>query len=634
MKLAQDLLHQIAKSDLSLSERAHLRCLLVKQLQEAGNYEAAREAMGELWQGVGERPELEGLDQVVSAEVLLRAGALTADIGSCRQVEGVQETAKNLISEALLLFENLGKKEGVAEAQIEIAVCYWREGAFDEARVMLQEALTKLGGDRESDLKSVAMLRSVLVETSAQRFHHALHIATEAAPLVEKSTNDVLKGKFHYGFGMLLKKLGTADSCEEYVDRAFIEYAAASYYFEQAGLARYEAFVENNLGFLFCVTGKFAKAHEHLDRAQALFTSLKDKVHLAQVDETRARVLLAEGQVAKAEKVVRSAVQTLEKGGEHSLLAEALSTHGIALARLRDLDRAQSTLERAIDVAEQAGDLESAGQAALTMIEQVGVHLSNNDLTATVDRARVLLENNQDNSTLKRLVKCACRVLLLVHGSPRFPASVDWSNFFIKDEVLRYEAHFIQLALKVTGGKITPAAGLLGLTSHQTLISMLMRHENLLEARTPVVPRRRSIIRHHDASRRSHRRSNSKARPPKILHVEDNGVIAKMIEETLVMEGWEVETCSDGNAARKKISSRARYDLLLLDYDLPGANGVRLIRHARSLAHRRRTPIIVLSATLDETAACAAGADAALRKPEEISAVAETVARLLQAAKA
>ena len=417
------------------------------------------------------------------------------------------------------------------------------------------------------------------------------------------------------------------------MDQAFIEYAAASYYFEQAGLARYEGFVENNLGYLFCVTGNFAKAHEHLDRAQALFTSLKDRVHLAQVDETRARVLLAEGQVTKAKKILRVAVQTLEKGGEHSLLAEALNTHRIAIARLRDFDRAKTTLQRAIDVAEQAGDPESAGQAVLAMIEHVGAHLSNNELTAKLDLARVLLENTQDNSTLNLLIKCACRVLLLINSSPRFPASVDWSNFFIKDEVLRYEAHFIQLALKVTDGKITPAAGLLGLTSHQTLLSMLKRHENLLEARTPVVPRRRSIIRHRSAGGRSHKRSNRKARTLKILHVEDNAVIAKMIGETLGMEGWDVESCSDGNTALRKISSRARYDLLLLDYDLPGVNGVQLIRHARSLAHRRAIPIIILSATLDEVAARQAGADASLRKPEDISAVAETVARLLRSAK-
>src|SRR6266550_3678709 len=103
---------------------------------------------------------------------------------------------------------------------------------------------------------------------------------------------------------MLLKKLGTAYCREDYIDRALIEYAAASFYFEQAGLSRYQGCVENNLGFLFGTIGKFAEAHEHLDRAQALFTSLRDSVHLAQVDETRARVMLAAGRFAEAEKLV------------------------------------------------------------------------------------------------------------------------------------------------------------------------------------------------------------------------------------------------------------------------------------------------------------------------------------------
>lgn len=52
--------------------------------------------------------------------------------------------------------------------------------------------------------------------------------------------------------------------------------------------------MENNLGFLFFKLGRFVDAHTHLDRAQILFARLKDELHAAQVDETRARVLLAE----------------------------------------------------------------------------------------------------------------------------------------------------------------------------------------------------------------------------------------------------------------------------------------------------------------------------------------------------
>ncbi|MCU1264915.1 MAG: putative two-component response regulator transcriptional regulatory protein [Acidobacteria bacterium] len=630
MNLARQLLHQIADQSLSTNKRAQLRCELAKQLEESGDYDAAREAMGELWKGVGERPEIQGLDQETAAEVLVRAGALTGWIGSTRQIEGSQEAAKDLITESIVIFSALANIEKLSGAQTDLAYCYWREGSLDEARVVLHEALARLAYS-ESETKAVALLRSGIVEGSAQRFHDAFRIFTEAAPLMGKSS-DLLRGKFHHGFGTLLKKLGEAEQRHDYIDRALIEFAAASFHFEQGGHSRHEACVENNLGFLFCTIGKLAEAHEHLDRAQALFTTLKDKVHLAQVDETRARVMLAEGRIVDAEKLVSGAARMLEKGGEQSLFAEALSTHGIALARLHDLDRSRVTLQRAVEVADQAGDPEHAGQAALVMVEELFNALSHSDLKAAVDRAWELLQNTQDVSTLKRVTNCTRRVLSLIHASARFPGSIDWTNFSFNDEIQRYEAHFIRLALRDSGGKVTRAAQLLGLPGHQNLLCMLeTRHKHLLSERLPKRSRK-SVIRHRDVGRSRKRRSR-KARTVKILHVEDDPGVAGMMKETLSLEGWDVEMCAEGTAAMAKINSHTHYDLLLLDYDLPGTNGVQLVQQARRLAHRRAIPIIILSATLDETAAHMAGADASLRKPEDISAVAETVARLLRSTK-
>ncbi|MFN2596046.1 MAG: hypothetical protein ABR563_02535, partial [Pyrinomonadaceae bacterium] len=275
MNLAKETLRQLADPTLTLNEQAQLRCRLAKQLEELGNYEEAREALGELWQQVCERPEIEGLDQRTAAKVLLRAGVLTGWIGSVRQIEGSQETAKNLISESMRFFEALQDEEKIAEAQSELAYCYWREGAFNEARVMLQEALGRVK-EINNEVKAVALLRSAIVERSAKRFNDALRIDTEAAPLFEKYGCHLLKAKFHNGFANDLNYLGTAERREDYLDRALLEYTAASFYFEQAGHTRYQAYVENNLGFLFSTVGKFAEAHEHLDRAQALFTTLKD----------------------------------------------------------------------------------------------------------------------------------------------------------------------------------------------------------------------------------------------------------------------------------------------------------------------------------------------------------------------
>src|SRR6185436_5252274 len=149
-------------------------------------------------------------------------------------------------------------------------------------------------------------------------------------------------------------------------DRALIQYAAASFHFEQAGNTRYQASVENNLGFLFFNVGRFSDAHEHLDRARKLFRELDDVGTVAQVDETRARTLMAEGNLREAERIIKSAVRVLERGGQQALLAEALTTHGTIMARQGNHARARALRQGAIDMAENCGDLEAAARARLS----------------------------------------------------------------------------------------------------------------------------------------------------------------------------------------------------------------------------------------------------------------------------
>ncbi|MFN2493535.1 MAG: response regulator [Pyrinomonadaceae bacterium] len=624
MNATKHLTHQLADLNLSRNQRAQLKCQLASQLEDEGDYEGAREAMGELWQRVGDRPLLDGLDEETKGAVLLRAGVLTGWIGSQKQISGAQETAKNLISESISIFEAFQENSRAAEAQIDLAYCYWREGAFDEGRIMLREALSRLS-DSDIELKALALLRSAIIERTANRHNDALRIHTESAELFQHIENHSLLGSLHNDFAIVLKNLGATENRQDYIDRALIEYAAASYHFEQAGHIRYQACVENNLAMLFWKAHRFGDAHDHLDRAQVLFTRLKDNVHLAQVDETRARVLLGEGRVVDAEKVSRRAVRTLERGDEPSLLAEALTTLGISLARLRHPQQARSALERAIDVAQQAGDLQSAGLAALTIIEQLSEHLSNDELYETVERAETLLEETLDVSTLKRLCKSACLGLSRVN---MFPTRPDWRRFSLKEAMHRYEAYFIQMALKDSGGKVTPAAHLLGLPGHQPLQFILNnRHKNLLSDRTPILPRKRSFTAEQHCDRVPD--LARKTRTIRILHVEDDQAVAGMFKETLENEGWQVEACADGAEALKRIMSDAHYDLLLLDYDLPGLNGIELLQQTRVMAHRRGIPVIVLSGTAVEEAVMGAGADAFLRKPEDVSSVVETISQLL-----
>jgi CheY-like chemotaxis protein/tetratricopeptide (TPR) repeat protein len=627
----KEVIQQIADPNLTPSERARLRVHLSKELEEAGKYEEAREALRELWPHVGEWPVLENLDPATRAEVLCRVGALTSCIGSEKQIEGAQETAKNLISESLAIFEELRDIAKIAEAQIHLAYCYWRQGEFDEARTLIQEALGRLP-DTERETKALALVRSAIIERSAGRLIEALRIHTEAAPIFEKIGSHALKGMFHTGLAVTLKKLGETEHREDYIDRALIEYAAASYHFEQAGHERYRALIENNLGFILLTVGRFKEAHEHVNRARRIFAGLKDAGSVAQVDDTRARVLLAEGRHAEAERAARAAVRALEKGDGQALLAEALTTHGIALARTGQYARARRALERALAVAGRVGDREGAGRAALAVVELLGGQLDFGELSAAYERAVELLSGSQQPGVKERLL--ACSLSLLRRRAPETPGPAgfvpprDWKGFSLAREVLRYERLIIERALKDAGGVVTRAAQLLGFKHHNSLISRInKRHTNLLKARSPVLPRKRSIIRDPDSQHQPPEQDETRA--VTILHVEDDRQVADVLRDTLEDEGWRVETCPDGLTAMRRLAGDTHYDLLLFDQGLPGASGLELVRAARRLPHRRRTPIVMLSAHDCEAEAWRAGVDAFLRKPEDIRSVTTMIARLL-----
>lgn len=489
-------------NDVSVIDNALPLCELAWRLEEAGEFESAAETLQPFWKGLPHRPETEGLSDEAKAELLLRTGILTGWLGSAKQISGSQEIAKDLISESGAIYETLGITEKIAEAGVYLSTCYWREGAFDEARVTLRHVLDRIG-EKQSEQKLRALLNLGVVEKSATRDLDALRIYTEAAPLFDQSSNHSLKGKFHNSYATLLKGLGTSEQIEDYIDRALVEYAAASFHFEQAGHRRFQARVENNVGFLFASIGRFTEAQEHLARARSLHLSVGDHGGAAGAEDTRAQAFLLEGKYDHAEKAARSAVRSLKRGGEQALLAEALTTHGKALARLKQTHMAKTTLDQAIEIAQTAGSPDAGGIAAVTAIEELRVHLSANALQEYYRTAESLLSKSQDRSLMMRLGQCARRVLAAIPNeetSENITAGVPESmpaGFSLDAEVLRYEGNLIRKALEESGGSVTRAARLLGVT-HQGLAFILNgRHSDLLSIRTPVKRRRRSIIRYH-----------------------------------------------------------------------------------------------------------------------------------------
>jgi DNA-binding response OmpR family regulator len=83
--------------------------------------------------------------------------------------------------------------------------------------------------------------------------------------------------------------------------------------------------------------------------------------------------------------------------------------------------------------------------------------------------------------------------------------------------------------------------------------------------------------------------------PARILAVDDDPEILRLLERTLRSAGYAVELARDGREAEKKIE-KDRYDLILLDAMLPQVHGFELCARLKANARTRSVPVILCSA--------------------------------------
>ena len=108
-----------------------------------------------------------------------------------------------------------------------------------------------------------------------------------------------------------------------------------------------------------------------------------------------------------------------------------------------------------------------------------------------------------------------------------------------------------------------------------------------------------------------------------ILVIEDEEQLCRSIAEGLRMNGYETDTCFDGDDGLE-LCLTENYDLILLDLNLPGIDGLEILRQFREI--NSSTPVLILSARgqiQDKVEGLDLGANDYLTKPfhfEELEA--------------
>lgn len=400
----------IPSLELTSSEQLQVYCAIVREQIDVGNYDAGCKILRPWW-SFGNWPKFDGLNQQSCADLLFTSGELAGFVASSTQLQRGQKHGEELLHGSVALFEQLGVKSRAAEARIELALCYHRQGLFDIARSTLIKVLADLAEDIW-ELRSLALMRLGSLERHAGRLKDALARLIEATYIAELS-GPWITARCHLELASIYKDLAVAENVGLHFDQATHFYSKALYEFEAIGHHRYVAIVENNMGLLSLSLGDYQESEEHLLRSRKLLDGFSDSLRGAQVNETLARLYVQTKQYTRAQSMIEQAVKTFEMADNEALLAEALTTSGVIAGKLGQYNDAKRSFEAACKISERCSDKEGAGVALLIMFEEMGDRLEQLERIQLLEKLKGLLATTQQTALQTRVERVLAQIISL-----------------------------------------------------------------------------------------------------------------------------------------------------------------------------------------------------------------------------
>ena len=118
----------------------------------------------------------------------------------------------------------------------------------------------------------------------------------------------------------------------------------------------------------------------------------------------------------------------------------------------------------------------------------------------------------------------------------------------------------------------------------------------------------------------------------RILTVDDSMSIRKMIEFALKSKGYIVMAAADGQEGLEILERDERFELLVLDINMPRMDGLTLLRNVRQRPEWKKLPVLMLTTEgqdADRDQALELGATDYMVKPFKPTELIERVAKLL-----
>ena len=119
----------------------------------------------------------------------------------------------------------------------------------------------------------------------------------------------------------------------------------------------------------------------------------------------------------------------------------------------------------------------------------------------------------------------------------------------------------------------------------------------------------------------------------RLLYLGNDLKLMTAVRQVLTLPIYRLVACSDRESAILFLESEIPYDLLLIDLDWRGKEGLKLARLAHSLQHRKRMPIILVAGRMSsdiQALARKAGVKKCVTKKPDLGAVSDAIRQLVE----
>src|SRR5436190_171929 len=299
----------------AVSSTAGLSRKLLK-LERCGRYRDALELLSMNGAPAETMPDVSGLAPGDAAYLQLRYGVLVGFYGHRCSVSGAQGRSKDIITNALTTFTELGDLERVAECENFIALAYWRTGEHREAETWVEHALGReLSPVSDVRLYSHVVKSLVLMDTG--RHEENVAYCRSVEEIVRLHGDAFLSGCIFANMGVSLKDLGHRSDAVTYLD-------LGKAFHERARHRPYVGAANNNLALLYKDLGRFHMAHFSVDKAISIYKRIGDRAREGSSLETKAQVYVAEGNLGLAMTTIDRSIAILKKSENLRYLAESV----------------------------------------------------------------------------------------------------------------------------------------------------------------------------------------------------------------------------------------------------------------------------------------------------------------------